>query len=72
MTAMALTYDCIHHWSGGTETGRWVTVPASPDDLAALLVDYRVKGFIAKPGRISIGPPDTAPSASDWAKLEKP
>ena len=54
-----MDYDRIYYWIGGTERGKWNSTFFYTDEA---LEQIRVMGYVAHPGKLSIGPPEGAPS----------
>lgn len=71
-----MNYDCIYwfdpdngrHGTIDQFRGSWNRVLCKSDQVEAMITQYNQRGFIAKRGRRSIGPPSTPPEGSRFIK----
>jgi hypothetical protein len=65
---MAIKYDVVWYWVGGTQHGQWN--PAFPDEgiEEGVRVIERM-GYVAHAGRRAIGPPEGAPPKAELDRV---
>ena len=59
-------YDTVYYWTGGRVYGKWNrTLGYKPE----MLSDLAKAGYVAHPGKLSIGAPEGPPKDSEFRAL---
>lgn len=65
-------WDGVYYWVGGTERGEWrFTQQGAGETIEEVIAKLEHTGRVALRGKVSIGPPDTPPSAEAIAEVLK-
>ena len=59
-------YDTVYYWTGGSEYGRWNRTLGYNEQMVA---DIRRQGYVAHPGKLSIGAPEGPPTRKQFEQV---
>ena len=63
-----MRYDAVYWWQGGSEQGRWIEAQPGAN-VHETVRALRRMGYVAHPGRRSIGAPEGAPSREELTEV---
>ena len=62
--------DTVYYWTGGRVRGSWHRVLCKPKYIDGLINELNSLGYVARPGKTTIGPPERPPTDAQFRAIE--